>query len=59
MSKETYNRIVSLITFIFMMAFVMLKILGFISFSWFGILLFFVLGSAFIEYEKKDDGTIE
>lgn len=59
MSKETYNRIISLITFIFMMAFVMLKILGFISFSWFGVLLFFVLGSAFIEYEKKDNGTIE
>lgn len=43
MSRNTYNLIIKLITFIFAIAFIVGKILGFVDFSWWGIMIFILL----------------
>ena len=54
MNRDTYNLIIKLISFAFAVAFIVGKIVGFISFSWWGIMFPILLEIIF--HDNGDDG---
>ena len=57
MSNKTYNNIISLISFLATLGFIICKIIGLISASWGVVVVPFILAVVFRAGDDEDDGS--